>query len=102
MASLVTKPEVIEFLDQINGVSGLQLEEYSYEDFKPEYREKTIRELALRNTCGVTIIGYKSRQKGYLFNPNSETVIQPGDIVIILGTVESLEKLNTYFISSCM
>ena len=99
MATLVNKPEVIEFLDMLNGKGGmhLEMEEINYQEFRAEYRDKTIRELDVRKYSGVTFIGYKSAQEGYMFNPSSHVRLTEGDIVIALGSREEIDIFKRQF-----
>lgn len=100
MAHLVTKPFVIEFLDLISGVGGskLELEEVSYENLKPEFRDKTIRDLDIRNKSGATIIAFKDDVKGFMFNPHSSKVVSHGDILILLGDAQAMKKFKGSYV----
>ncbi|GAB4396256.1 MAG: hypothetical protein OHK0053_09880 [Microscillaceae bacterium] len=49
MANLVTRPEVIEFLDLISGTGLMKLEEFNFDDFKPIYQNRSILDLDIRN-----------------------------------------------------
>jgi voltage-gated potassium channel len=101
MAQLVTKPSVIEFLDLLSGVGGeikLQLEEFRCEDFKPEYQNVSIRDLNIRRRTEATIIAFKDIRKGFVFNPNPEIIISD-QILIVLGTDESVEKFKVAFLN---
>lgn len=98
MAHLITQPYVIEFLEILTGIKDqdLQLEEFRFNELKGEYKNKTIKELDIRKNTGATVIGLKDPQQGFIFDPNSETVIKSGDILIILGSQKSLEKFHMY------
>ncbi len=101
MAQLVTKPIVIEFLDLLNGVSGehYKLEEVGYDKLKPEHKDKTLRELNIPATIGVTVIGVKDNIKGLIPGPSAETFIGEDDYLIVLGSVEKLKTfVKTYTI----
>ena len=102
MAQLITKPYVIEFLDLISGVGGskLELEEVSYEKLKPEFHDKTIRELDIRQRTGATILAFKDDVKGFLFNPNSSKRITEGDVLILLGDADNIEKFRGVYTHS--
>lgn len=52
---------------------------------------KTIREAALRQHCGCSLIGI-DRQGFGLINPAAEMVLYPRDKLLLLGTVEQLAK----------
>jgi voltage-gated potassium channel len=98
MAHIITQPHVIEFLEILTGVSdqNLKLEEFKFEELKKEFHNKSIEELDIRKNTGATIIGLKD-EKGFTFDPNSETIIRENDIMIVLGSEENLQKFKTYF-----
>ncbi len=100
MAHLITKPYVIEFLDLISGVGGskLELEEVSYVDLKPEFRDKTLRELDIRNVSGATVMSFKDDLKGFLFNPTPSKQVTEGDVLILLGEQESIVKFRKFYL----
>lgn len=94
MAQLVTKPVVIEFLDLLNGMSGTSyhLEEVGYEQLKPEYRDKTLRELNIPATTGAIVVGVKDNIRGLIPGPMADTFIGEDDYLIVLGSNTTLKK----------
>lgn len=98
MAHLITQPYVIEFLEILTGIKeqDLQLEEYMFNELKEDFKNKTIKELDIRQNTGATVIGVKDPEKGFVFDPNSEIPIKKGDILIVLGSQESLKKFQMY------
>ncbi len=93
MAQLITKPYVIEFLEMLSGVHDKQmaLEEVEYAQLKKESKDISIRQLDIRNTTGASIIAFKRGKKNFLFNPSGEEEIRDGDIIILLGSPESID-----------
>lgn len=87
MAHLITKPYVNEFLDLFIGIGNtkLQLEEFSFDQFKSEFQDKTIAQLDVRKKTGVTVVGFKDDNRSFQFNPGPKTAIGLNDIVIIMG-----------------
>ncbi|MCE3280731.1 MAG: Potassium uptake protein TrkA family [Bacteroidetes bacterium] len=100
MASLVMKPDVMEFLDFITGQGGdnIRLEEITFENLSDEFKNKTIRELEVRNRSGANIIGFKTGNGEYVINPNADTKIIPDAKLFVLGTTEQITKLKELFI----
>ncbi len=100
MAQLITKPHVIEFLEMLNGTSdtSVLLDEIEYDELLPDYREKTVGELHIRAKTGATVIGYKCKGKSFTFNPGPDTMISKDSILIILGTVQTIENLRRVFL----
>ncbi len=99
MAQLVTKPDVIEFLDVLHGLTKdqLSLEEVKFQELKEEFKFKTIRELDIRKKTGITVVGYKDDKKGFLFNPSPDTVVGPEDVLIILGEPGGIEEFRKLY-----
>lgn len=65
MASLVLKPDVIEFIDHITGQGGpdINLEEILFDNLPIPLRNKTIRDLEIRNKSGANIVGFKKEME---------------------------------------
>lgn len=101
MANLITKPYVIEFLELMNGVdeSKMLLEEVSHDTLKAEFQNKSLRDLDIRNRTGATIIAFKDDKLGFVFNPHSEKTVEKGDVLIVLGKPENIEKFKSAFIN---
>lgn len=100
MASLVMKPDVIEFVDYITGQGGdnIRLEEITFENLTIEYQNKTIRDLEIRNKSGANIIGFKTAQGEYIINPSADTKIIPDAKLFVLGTTDQIIKLKELFV----
>jgi voltage-gated potassium channel len=96
MASLVIKPDVIEFIDHITGQGGpnINLEEIVFSELPEQLRNHTIKDLEIRNKSGANIIGYKTNEGEYVINPSAETKIIPGAKLFVLGTPEQVRKLR--------
>ncbi len=99
MASLVMKPDVMEFVDYITGQGGdnIRLEEITFANLSEEYQNKTIRDLEVRNRSGANIIGFKTAQGDYIINPSADTKIIPDAKLFVLGTSEQIGKLKDLF-----
>lgn len=99
MASLVMKPDVIEFIDYITGQGGIQinLEEITFETLPETLRNKSIKELEVRNKSGANIIGYKTATGEYVINPSPDTMIIPDAKLFVLGTADQIKKLKEIF-----
>jgi voltage-gated potassium channel len=100
MASLVMKPDVMEFVDFITGQGGenIRLEEITFENLSHDYRNKTIRELEVRNKSGANIIGFKTADGEFIINPSADTQIIPDAKLFVLGTPEQIIKLKELFV----
>lgn len=99
MASLVTTPDVIEFVDRltIEGETTANLEEISVNDLPKIYQNKTILDLDLRKKTGCTVIGYRNPDKDYIINPDANLTLVEGSHLIVLGRPEQIKKLRELF-----
>ena len=99
MASLVTTPDVIEFVDRltIEGDTTANLEEIAVNDLPKKYINKTILDLDLRKQTGCTVIGFRNPNKEYIINPEANIKLVADSQLIILGRPEQLLKLRELF-----
>jgi len=100
LASLVTAPELINFLRILsveNPVHEHLIEKIDVTELPPEYRHKTIADLQLRRKTGVTVIGFITPDGQYIINPPPDTVLTEGASIIVLGQPAQIEKLNKLF-----
>lgn len=94
MASLVIKPDVVEFLNHLSGQDdNISLEQISYESLPTEFKNKSIGDLHIRKRSGANIVGLKDSDGKYLLNPSPEEIISEGTKVFVLGMKDQVEKL---------
>ncbi len=96
MAQLVVKPDVVEFIDMLTGQSSVEthIEEISCKALPESYIGKTIMDLNVRKKWGANIIGFKTEEGGYVFNPSPETKIQKGSKLFVLGTRDEIGNMK--------
>jgi voltage-gated potassium channel len=99
MASLVMKPDVMEFIDQITAQGGdnINLEEITFEKINDSLKNKTLRDLEVRNKSGANIIGFKTAGGEYLVNPSADTKLIPHSKIFVLGTPDQIKRLKDIF-----
>lgn len=98
MASLVMKPDVVEFIDYVTGVGvDINLEEITFESLPANLQNKTISELDIRSRSGANIIGFKTAQGEFVINPSPETKLIPNAKLFVLGTSDQIKKLREIF-----
>lgn len=99
MASLIAKPDAIEFIEaiKVSGQHESNVETITFTQLPEALRNKTVEELESKKITGVTIIGYKSPEGRYLINPPLETVIVPGSQLFVLGSADQIEHFNRYY-----
>jgi voltage-gated potassium channel len=96
MATLVSKPDVIEFIDYLSGEEGesIHLESVGYEILPPELKDKTLQEIMAWRKTGVNCIGIKDADGKFVINPPEGTMIGSRMKVIVLGTRQQIEEMK--------
>jgi voltage-gated potassium channel len=94
MAVSLTKPAVGEFFDSITGSKiGLGFEQVVIERGSPLVG-RPLRETPIRAELDIVIISIRRADGEMLFNPAADTIIDAGDILIAIGQIEALTRLN--------
>ena len=92
MASL--RPNVVDFMHMTTlGNGGLSIEEMVL-PAPCELDGKTLIESNLKQDYGVTIIGIKKPGEEMTIAPGPQTVLQGGDILVVIGKTDDLEDLS--------
>lgn len=96
MANLVSKPDIVEFIDFLSGEQGhsIHMESVSYEHLPEVIRDKPLRDIMNWNKTGVNCIGIKDPEGNFLINPPEETEIRTGMKVIVLGTRHQITAMK--------
>jgi voltage-gated potassium channel len=99
MASIVSAPEVIEFLDQIRleGQHGANIEGIAFEQLPEKYRGITIGELDIKKHTGATIVGFKTNDGSFIINPDESTRIEEQSSLFVLGNAQQIKNVNALF-----
>ncbi|MDQ6757541.1 MAG: potassium channel protein [Bacteroidota bacterium] len=96
MATLVSKPDVIEFIDYLSGEEGdsIHLESVGYETLPQELKDKPLLEIMAWRKTGVNCIGIKDADGKFIINPPEGTIINSQMKVIVLGTRPQIEEMK--------
>lgn len=96
MATLVSKPDVIEFIDFLSGEAGesINIESISYEDIPVEVRDSTLKEIMEWKKTGVNCIGIKNIDGMFLINPSNDTIITSGMKILVLGSKHQIGDMK--------
>lgn len=96
MATLISKPDVIEFIDFLSGEGGesINMESVAYEDLPDDLKNKSLKKIIAWQKTGVNCIGIKDYDGNFIINPPDNVVIEPGMKVIVLGTKEQIEEMK--------
>jgi len=94
MAMSLTKPAVGEFFDSITGSKlSLSFEQVLIEEGSPLVGQ-VLRETPIRAELDIVIISIRRSNGEMVFNPAAQTLIEAEDILIAIGQVEALTRLN--------
>ncbi len=93
MAALMTKPDVLEFIDFITSEINIRMEEIHFNSLSDQYKNKSIREMEIRNKTGASVIGYKISNGQYIINPQPDTIMVPESKIFVLGTQDQVSNL---------
>ena len=96
MAKLVAQPDIVEFIENIllHGQDEVNLEEISCEDLPHCNIHKSIRDFSIRDLSGANIIGLKTADGAYIFNPSPDFKLSPEDKLFALGTPRQIDSLK--------
>lgn len=96
MASLVIKPDIVEFMNYVmgQGNNAANLEEITFENLPTEFQHKSIKELDIRNKSGANIVGFRTPDGEYIINPDSNMIIMPKAKIFILGTDNQIKMFR--------
>jgi len=99
MATLVLKPDVVEFLQNISVYesTSVNLEEIFCSEMPDKFLNKTLAELDIRNKTGANIIGFKTSEGEYIINPLPETPMLKDAKIFVLGTPVQIIKMKELF-----
>jgi voltage-gated potassium channel len=98
MANLVLRPQVSAFLDTVTTSAGpdLHMAEIEVHDTCASAGQ-SIRDLHVRRETGAIIVALRKRDGTFDTTPEPEAVIEPGDVIVGVGTTEELRKLEDLF-----
>ena len=101
MASFVTQPHVVDFVDIVmhDGRLEFRLEELAVSTASP-LAGSTLRSAQLRDRTGALVLAIRRPDGGFVTNPPPENVIEAGDVLISVGTAEQLGALARYAVQS--
>ncbi len=102
MATLVSKPDVVEFIDFLSSEEGegINMESLDYEKLPAHLKDKTLKEVIDWRKTGVNCIGVKNKNQIFMINPPLETIISKGMKIIVLGTKTQIHSMKHNFTES--
>jgi len=98
MATLVSKPDVLEFIDFLSGEDGegIHIESLAYEKLPLNMRDRPLGEIMVGQPAQVNCIGIKDARGRFVINPPAETLVTAGMKVIVLGGREQIARMKAH------
>ena len=97
LAQAIVRPHVFEFLD-ITSTSRMGLnvgmEQVRVDEGCP-LAGKSLRDLQLRREIGVIVLAIRRLSGGMEFNPPADALLNSGDVLIVMGKAEDVQKLES-------
>ena len=95
MVRQLLHPTVTEFYDILSarGKTELSLEEVQLQEGS-SLVGVSLRDAPIRKEMDVIVVGIRRSQEGLIFNPPSDMAPQAGDVLVALGQLENLAKLE--------
>jgi voltage-gated potassium channel len=96
MALTTLRPNLVDFMKVVtfDKETGLVIEEIEIKPNSPLV-QGTLKDSPIRKEFGIMVAGIKKMGKDVFLNPSPETKIEAGDILIVIGEKEELDKLGT-------
>ena len=96
MATLISKPDVIEFIDYLSGEEGeaIHIESVRYEELPASMREKPLSAIMEWKKTGVNCIGIKNAEGKFIINPPESLLIEKGMKILVLGNRQQINEMK--------
>ncbi|MBA3335428.1 MAG: potassium channel protein [Acidobacteria bacterium] len=93
MARALLKPAIADFMDSIVAETlDLVFEEIAVKNSSP-YADKQLRETNISSELNLLIVAIRRKDGEMIFQPSAEMLIREGDLLIVIGKAEAMQKL---------
>jgi len=95
IAQLFLRPNVLDFIDTAFGTERLDIEigEVKIPE-RSALAGKKLADSMIRQEAGVIVLAVKNAEGKMAFNPAEDSIIRPGDCLIVIGGDDRLKKLE--------
>jgi voltage-gated potassium channel len=96
MGTLVSKPDVVEFINFLSGEDGesIYIESIGYEKLPPDLKNSSLKEVMSWKKTGVSCIGIKDENGKFYINPPDTTIVGEGMKVMVLGNRNQIDEMK--------
>jgi len=96
MAALMLTPDIVDFLEAFSPANtyGLRLERMPLHDHSHLVGLKLEESFIKRDTHGALVLGIQKAGQAMLINPPGTTVLQPEDVLLVIGIDEQISILK--------
>jgi voltage-gated potassium channel len=98
LAQSMLRPHVLSFLDvasAFSGGDGIEIEtEQLYISKESPLSGRTLEEARVRQNYGLIVLALKKSAGGMLFNPEGNTRVESGDVLIAMGRRDQLKRIG--------
>ena len=93
MARALLKPAIADFMDSIVAESlDLVFEEVAIDAESP-YAGKLLKDTNIMSELSLIVVAVRRKDGELAFQPKGDTMIQGGDLLIVIGKAESVQRL---------
>lgn len=99
MASLVVRPDVMEFIDEIiiSSDHTPNIVALNYENLPSKFQDQPLDVFKKAQISGCSVVGIKEEDGDYQINPSGNTLITKGSKLLLLGDKQQIDNLKKYF-----
>lgn len=95
MASMVLHPTVADYLDLVSGAQGVEFRLQEVElDSASSFVGRSLGEARIRETTGAQVVAILKPDGTVDANPSAATVMEPGQRLVVLGSVDQVAVLT--------
>ncbi|MGE3467189.1 MAG: TrkA family potassium uptake protein, partial [Pyrinomonadaceae bacterium] len=93
MARALLKPAIADFMDSIVAETlDLVFEEIAIDPASP-YAGRRLKDTNLAKELNIIVVAVRRKDGELAFSPNADTMIEDGDLLIVIGKAESVKTL---------
>lgn len=98
MATLISKPDVVEFINSLWGdeLDSIKIESIDYDMLPTSLKDKSIHDIINAHQSGVNCIGIKNKEGKFIINPSPTTIIHTDMKMMLLGTMHQMTRMKEY------